>query len=231
VNQFAFALPHRTALGRADFLVSGCNAAALGWVERWPDWPAPALVLHGPAGSGKSHLAQLWRERSGGALVAGDMLAGCAPDALARSRAVAIDDAERAAEQALLHLYNCCAETGAAVLIVARAAPGAWPIALPDLASRLRAAACVAIAPPDDALIAALLVKHFADRQLRVAPEVIGFLVPRMERSFAAAAALAERLDALALSLGRPITIALARQALAQEAADHSSRASDFGVT
>ncbi|HVC57714.1 MAG TPA: hypothetical protein VND95_17320 [Stellaceae bacterium] len=229
-RQLAIDLPHDTALGRGDFLVSACNSAALQWIERWPDWPAPALVLHGPARSGKSHLAGLWRERSGGLLVAGEMVAGSAPDAMARSPAVAVDDAERAPEQTLLHLYNCCVERGASVLIVARAAPAAWGIRLPDLASRLRAAPAAAIGAPDDALLAAVLVKHFADRQVRVAPEVIGFVLPRMERSFAAAAGLVERLDRLALSLGRPVTVALARRVLA-EAADQSSLPSDLGVT
>jgi chromosomal replication initiation ATPase DnaA len=216
MTQLAIDLPYRPALGRADFLASGCNTDAIGWVERWPDWPAPALVLHGPPQSGKSHLARLWCDRSGARVIAGDLLHGCEPRELAADRAVAVDDAERAAEEALLHLYNCCAETGASLLIVAREAPTHWAIALPDLASRLRAAPATAIAPPDDALLAALLVKHFADRQVRVAPEVIEFAVRRMERSFAAAAALAAALDRAALSAGRPIGIAIARQVLAE---------------
>jgi len=216
MTQLAIDLPHRPALGRADFLVSGCNEAALAWIDRWPDWPARALVLHGPARCGKSHLAELWRERSGGVQVTGDALGPLAPDEIARGGAVAVDDAERAPERALLHLYNCCVEFGASLLIVAAEAPGSWPLALPDLASRLRAAPSVAIASPDEALLGAVLVKHFADRQLRVAPGVIGFLVRRMERSFAAAAALADRLDRLALSAGRPVSIALARRVLAE---------------
>jgi chromosomal replication initiation ATPase DnaA len=175
-------------------------------------------------------LAHLWRERTGGVLVAGEALSETAPDELARCRAVALDDAERAPEDALLHLYNCCAEAGASLLVVARDAPANWPIALPDLASRLRAAPEVAIALPDDALLAAVLVKHFADRQVRVAPAIIGFLVRRMERSFAAAAALVARLDRMALSAGRPITIALARRALA-DAGDQPGSPSDFAVT
>jgi chromosomal replication initiation ATPase DnaA len=214
-RQLALDLPHRTALGRADFLVSACNEAALGWIERWPDWPAHALVLYGPEGSGKSHLAELWRARSGGALITGDALDGVEPADLARSRAIAVDDAEAAPDRALLHLYNWCGETAAGLLIVGRAAPAAWPIALPDLASRLRAAPAAAIGPPDDALLAAVLVKHFADRQLPVGPAIIEFLVRRMERSFAAAAALAGTIDRLALAARGPVTLALARQALA----------------
>jgi chromosomal replication initiation ATPase DnaA len=215
MTQLVIDLPHRPAFGRADFLVSGCNAAALGWIERWPQWPAPALVLHGPAGSGKSHLAHLWRGRSGGVLVPGGALPALTPNELA-CRAVAVDDAEGAPAEALLHLYNCCCEAAASLLIIAREAPASWPIALPDLASRLRAAPAVAIALPDDALLAAVLVKHFADRQVRVAPGVIAFLVRRMERSFAACGALAARLDRLSLGARRPIGLALARLALAE---------------
>ena len=216
MTQFAFDLPVNPALGRADFLKSDCNAAALARIESWPDWPGRMLVLHGPRGSGKSHLAHLWRERSGGMLIVGDKLAGHDPSALARLPAVAVDDAERAGEQALLHLFNCCHESGAGLLIVAREPPAIRPIALPDLASRLRAAPAVGIGLPDDGLLAAVLVKHFADRQLRVAPGLVAYLVPRMERSFAAAAALAARLDRFALSAQRPIGLALARQALAE---------------
>lgn len=213
VTQLAIDLPHRPAYGRADFLLSECNTVALQWIERWPDWAQSVLVLHGAAGSGKSHLAHLWRERTSGVLIAGETLSD--PDELARHCAVAVDEAERAPEQALLHLYNCVVEAGASLLVIAREAPANWPMALPDLASRLRAAPAIAIAPPDDALLAAILVKHFADRQVRVAPAVIGFLVRRMERSCAAAGALAERLDRLALGAGRPITLTLARRVLA----------------
>jgi chromosomal replication initiation ATPase DnaA len=161
----------------------------------------------------------LWRERTGGTLIKGEGLSPLEPNELARSRAVALDDAEGAPEEALLHLYNICGEAGASLLVVAREAPASWRIVLPDLASRLRAAPSVSIALPDDSLLAAVLVKHFADRQVRVAPGVIAFLVRRMERSFAAAGALAAQLDRLSLSAGRPIGIALVRLALA-EAAD-----------
>lgn len=216
-GQAALPLPERApAQGRADFLVSACNEAAFRLIERWPDWPANTLVLCGPEGCGKSHLVALWRERSGAAIVAGAALGDRDPPGLVQQGgALAIDDAERAPERALLHLYNCCRERDASLLVVARAAPTVWPIALPDLASRLRAAPSVAIGPPDDALLAAVLVKHFADRQILVAQNVVDFAVRRMERSFAAAAALADRLDRLALAAQGPVSLALARAVLA----------------
>jgi chromosomal replication initiation ATPase DnaA len=222
IRQLAIDLPHCPAFGRADFLVSGCNRAALERIDRWPDWPGRRLVLYGPHGSGKSHLALLWCAESGARYIAGRGLASAelplADGALAPG--IVVDDAEAGSERALLHLYNSCAETGTGLLVVSRHAAGAWPIALPDLASRLRAMPAVGIDMPDDALLAAVLVKHFADRQLRVAPSVIGYLVPRMERSFAMAASLAARLDELGLAGGRSVGVALARQALAELGAE-----------
>jgi chromosomal replication initiation ATPase DnaA len=223
MKQLAIDLPHRPALGRADFLASACNAEALSWIERWPAWPGGALALYGPPRSGKSHLAQLWQERTGGVLISGEALSGFAPDELVRRGAVAVDEAEGAPERAMLHLCNCCREAGAGLLVVAREAPASWKLALPDLASRLRAMPAVAIGPPDDSLLAAVLVKHFADRQVRVEPRVVTFLLPRMERSFAAAALVAERLDRMTLGSRRPIGLAQARQALAEASGDSSS--------
>jgi len=218
MRQLAIDLPVRPALGRADFLVSDCNSAALAWIEGWPDWPERRLVLHGPQRCGKSHLAQLRCAESGGRLIAGTVLVQHAPPFGngAVPPAIVVDDAEAAPEEALLHLYNSCAEAGIGLLVVSREAPASWPIALPDLASRLRAMPAIGIDPPDDALLGAVLVKHFADRQLRVMPLVIGYLVPRMERSFAMAATLAARLDELALATGRPIGLPLTRRALAE---------------
>lgn len=236
-KQVPFDLPFCPAHGRADFLRSDSNAAALAAIERWPEWPTRVLVLHGPAGSGKSHLADVWRRHTGGTLIAGERLELAAPDELAGMPAVAIDDAERAPERTLLHLHNCCVEAGTGLLLVARPAPAHWPFVLPDLASRLRAAASVAIAQPDDALLAAMLVKHFADRQVRVGPGVIDCMMARIERSFAGAAAAAACVDRLSLSVGRPITVPLARRALSASAEDdyagddQSELPSDFAVT
>lgn len=226
-RQGAFDLPVETRFGRGDFLVSDSNRAALGLIERWPDWPARALALHGPPGSGRTHLAHVWCARSGAELLDGGAAALKEPAAL--PLAIAVDNAERAAERTLLHVYNLCLERGGGLLLTLPAPPAALEIGLADLASRLRSLPVVGIAAPDDALLAAVLVKHFADRGIAVPPRVVGYLAPRMERSFAAAASLASRLDRLSLESGGKVTVKMAREILAS--ADQSSPSSDFTVT
>jgi chromosomal replication initiation ATPase DnaA len=232
MTQLTLDLPRRTALGRADFLISDSNALAVGWVDRWPDWPSGALVLYGPAGCGKTHLLHLWCERASAEIVAGETLdeEGSARLAFDRRHRIAIDNADRASELALLHLHNCCLECRGSLLIAARLPPASWAVTLNDLDSRLRAAFAVGIGLPDDALLGAVLVKHFADRQLRVAPEVIGYLIRNMERSFAAAADISARLDAVSLRDRCAVTIPLARSILAQDADQPSPPAGDSGV-
>lgn len=213
MRQRAFDLPVRPRFGTADFLVSDSNREAFRLIERWPDWPSRALALYGDPGSGKTHLAHLWCERAGA-----QMIAGGSVDATLHSEAaaLAIDDAEQAQEEPLLHLYNSALERGGAVLLTMPAPPASLLMALPDLASRLRALPVVGIAPPDDALLGAVLVKHFTDRQIGVRPGVIAYLVSRIERSFAAAAAVAAQLDEAALAAARPITVKLAREVLGE---------------
>src|SRR6266850_1051872 len=207
----------RPSFARSDFLSSERNVAAVERIDRWPDWPSAALALHGPAGCGKTHLAHLWCERASATLIAGEALTPAAlPRLLEKDQCrVAIDDAHRASERALLHLYNSCVERQGSLLITARQPAGLWKIVIKDLRSRLRAIPGVAIEAPDDALLGAVLVKHFADRQVPVAPDLIVYLLRRIGRSFADAAAVAARLDAAALSSGGPITIPLARRVLA----------------
>jgi chromosomal replication initiation ATPase DnaA len=214
--QLTLNLPRRTAWGRSDFLVSDSNAAALGLIDRWPDWPPGALVLHGPAGCGKTHLVHLWCERASAIALAGECLDEemVARLITAGRHRVAVDDADRACERALLHLHNSCLEARGSILIAAPQPAGAWSIELEDLRSRLRAALAVAVQPADDALLGAVLVKHFADRQLRVAPEVIAYLLQRMERSFATAAEIAARLDQASLWEKCPVSVPLARRIL-----------------
>jgi chromosomal replication initiation ATPase DnaA len=231
--QLTFDLPRRIALSRTDFLISDSNAAAIGWIDRWPDWPSRALALHGPAGCGKTHLVHLWCAQTAGVIVAGETLSEEVVARLVSERRhrIAIDDADRASELALLHLYNFCMETGGSLLVAARQLPASWKVVLPDLDSRLRAVLAIRIGLPDDALLGAVLVKHFADRQLRVAPEVVAYLLTHMERSFAAAAEMASRLDVVSLRDRRAITVSLARQLVSEVGFHGSSSARESGVT
>jgi chromosomal replication initiation ATPase DnaA len=236
VSQSVFDFSHRTALDRANFLISDSNALALGWIDRWPNWPSPALVLYGPPECGKTHLAHLWCERAAALLVSGPSLDAANLPALlaAPSCRIAVDDADRSPERLLLHLYNCCRERGGYLLTTAGGPPGSpgpWKIGLADLRSRLRAAVTVGIDMPDDTLLGAVLVKHFADRQLHVGPELISYLTSRIERSFAAAAAIVAKLDLEALASRQPIAIPLARKVL-DAGRDHPlSAGNDAAVT
>jgi len=219
MSQLTLDLGQRAAFGRGDFLVAPSNEMAVAWIDRWPDWPGPALALHGPAGCGKTHLAQVWRAASGAIQIdPGALGIAGLPDVLGTARAVVLDgidaswDGER--QEALLHLYNMMVERAGHLLFCAREAPAHWSVVLADLRSRLNAVQAVELGPPDDALIEALLVKLFADRQLKVGREVIAFLLPRMERSFAAARDLVGAIDHAALQARREITVPLARRVL-----------------
>ena len=223
-KQLTFALPAKPALGRADFLISPSNATAVSQTEAWRDWPLGKLALIGPPGSGKTHLAHVWAAETGARIVAAADLCERDPAQIAMTGAVAVETADGAlgadGETAFLHLHNLLAQNGGHLLLTAKTPPSRWPIALPDLASRMQAAATAEIGPPDDALLAALLVKLFADRQLTVPPTLIPYLVTRMERSFAAAQALVAALDAAALAEGRAVSRALAARVLDIGASD-----------
>jgi chromosomal replication initiation ATPase DnaA len=215
-SQLPFDLPPRSALGGGDFVEAPSNAAALALILAWPDWPEPgrALAIHGPSGCGKTHLGHILRER---AVAAGRAVLHLdAPATLPDlpDRPVVILDQPRLEEVDFFHLLNRLRGEDGDLLLLAREAPARWPVRLPDLASRLKALPTVEVAPPDDALLGAVLAKHFADRQIAVAPEVVDYLLRQMERSFAAAAELAARLDRAALAEGRAITVPLARRVL-----------------
>jgi len=207
-RQLAFVLPHEESLTRDNFLEGPANAAALALIEAWPEWPARTMLLAGPEGSGKSHLAAIWAEASGARVTAAHALTPAnVPGALATGALVVEDlrphDFD---ERALFHLLNLAREETAFVLITAREAPTAFEIELKDLRSRLRALPLVSLKPPDDQLFRALIVKLCADRQLTVDEAVVGYLANRIERSYAAARDTVALLDREALRLGRPIT-------------------------
>lgn len=207
--------PSRT---RDDFIVGAANSAAAALVDHWPDWPAPSALLVGPQGSGKSHLASAWATRAEAPVLSQGQLGGIDPLALAESGNVAVEDIDRhrTDDTALLHLLNAMRERGRFVLMTAAASPSQWVTAVPDLASRLRAATRVMIAEPDDELLAQVLVKLFADRQMAVDRTVVEFALRRMERSLAAANAFVAALDAAALAGKRAPSRALAAEVLEQ---------------
>jgi chromosomal replication initiation ATPase DnaA len=218
-RQLALDLPHAESFRRDDFLASPANEAALALVERWPEWPGRFAAIVGPRSSGKSHLAAIWAEHSGARIVAASALLGAdVPAALATGALVVEDVAPGAADEAaLFHLLNLAREDGAWLLFTASQRLDGPGFALPDLVSRLRAVPSVTLAPPDDALLSAVLVKLFADRQLAVGEGVIAYLLPRMERSLAAARETVAKLDAAALSRGRAVNRQLAAEIFRQE--------------
>ena len=210
-RQLPFDLPGRNAMGAGDFVTSASNEAALTMIEAWPNWPGPALAVHGPAGCGKTHLGHVWQEKVGAAALFLD-----APTSLPElpTPPVLILDEPVLDETAFFHLLNRVKNDGGALLILSREAPARWDVQLPDLASRLKALPTVEVSPPDGALLGAVLVKHFTDRQINVAPDVIDYLLRHIERSFSAAADVADRLDRAALAERKAITIPLVKRVL-----------------
>ncbi len=219
-EQFPLDLPHARGFAAADFIAADCNAAARRLIEGWRDWPYGWAALWGAGGAGKSHLGDIWRVAAGATAL--DPLR---PEALELGALTApwrylLDFGAGAlapeTEKPLFHLLNIVRERGGALLVVSRAAPARWPVALPDLASRLRAMLAAEATAPDDGLFGAVIAKQFADRQLVVERQTIDYLVARSERSFAAAQALVERIDRAALARRRRITTKLAGEVLAE---------------
>lgn len=217
-RQLSLDLQTMPAVGREDFYVSAANATAVALIEGWQGWPARKLVLSGPAGSGKTHLAHVWRDLSGAEIIpAGDLPNADIP-ALAAGH-VTIEDAgiiagNSAAEEALFHLHNLVLAEGHSLLITARAAPSHWPLILPDLASRMQATPTCTLKEPDDDLLAAVLMKQMGDRQILPTPGTIPYLVRRIPRAFGEAGRVVALLDQIALERRRPVTRALAAEVL-----------------
>lgn len=208
--QLTLDLAGPASFARDDFVVGEANRAALGWIDRWPDWPGRGLVLHGPEGAGKSHLAALWLVRAGAVRARpGNLPADPEAPVLIEDLGPGLD------EEALLHGYNRLAAAGQGLLITSRLPPAAWSLALPDLRSRLLALPAAAVALPDDVLLRGLLVKLFGDRQLRVDERVLDYLIPRMERSYSAARSLVAAIDQAALAGRRDIALPLVAAVLA----------------
>ena len=216
-RQIPLGLAHQAEFGRDSFIVGDANRGALALIERWPDWPQPVVLLTGPQGSGKTHLARIWATMAGAPLIAArDLEAGGATD-LVMQGAAAVEDIDRDSldENALFHLLNTAREGKASLLLTSRRSPAHLPLRLADLRSRLRLASPAALYPPDETLLRLVLVKLFTDRQLTVEKPVVDFLLARMERSFAAAVHIVDVLDHEALASSAAVTRPLAAKVLA----------------
>jgi chromosomal replication initiation ATPase DnaA len=218
-EQLIFPLPIRSAQGREDFFIAPANALALSTLDAPASWPNGRMILIGPEGAGKTHLAAIWAQEQGAQTIrAADLSDADAPRLSAQGAAVVEDGDDLrdnpTCEKALFHLHNLMQAEGGKLLITARTPPRDWGLSLPDLISRMQACATVRITPPDDALLAAVLVKLFGDRQLSVTPMLIEWLVTRMDRSLSTARRLVVALDARALAEKRAITRPLAAQVL-----------------
>ncbi|MFN3549045.1 MAG: DnaA regulatory inactivator HdaA [Mesorhizobium sp.] len=210
-RQLPLDLGHRAELSRENLIVSPANAAAVALVDRWPDWPAPVVILAGPTGSGKSHLAEIWaREANAVALSPVRLAEGLEP--ARQGRAILVDGIAAGAidQTALFHLINEVRAAGGFLLLTSRSFPAAWGVTLPDLASRLRAATVVETGAPDDLLLAGVITKLFADRQVEVEAHVVAYLISRIERSLSTAGRVVDQLDRAALEQKSRVTRALA---------------------
>lgn len=215
-KQLPLDLTFRAAFGREDFLVAPCNEEAVALLDQWPDWPTVSSVLYGPAGSGKTHLINVWCETSLARVIRGEDLRNeDVPALVENARALAVDDADRCPDwEALLHLYNLAKENNVLLLLTAKQPPSRWGIGLRDLDSRLKTAQVAALRAPEEDFMAALLLKQFSDRHLAVNPDVLAYLLPRLERSFTAVRDFVTAVDAESLAARRKITVPLAGQVL-----------------
>ncbi len=212
-RQLILDLGHRPAFGREDFLVSKENQDAVDLIDRWPAWPSHSVVLFGPPGCGKTHLLHVFALRAGVHVLTPPAITMEAVAALAeQAGTMALDNAHEVSDaRALLHLFNAIRERGGHLLMTGSEPPARWPVTLPDLRSRLAATPTIGIAPPSDAMMEAVLVKLFSDRQISVMPEVVAYLIRHMDRSFGAARDLVARADAEALAGKRPVTVPLVK--------------------
>jgi chromosomal replication initiation ATPase DnaA len=215
-RQLAFDLGHRPAFGRDDFLVAPGNQEAVAQIDTWPNWPTHALAIFGPAGCGKSHLAHVFALRSNAkVIVPSDVTTSAVENLISTQSPLIIEDGDAVSdERALLHVFNAVKERGGHILFTSREPPSRWAVKLPDLKSRLSSVQAVRIEMPDDAMIEAVIVKLFADRQIEISPDVVKYMVRNMDRTFAAARRIVDLADRESLTGKRPVTIPLVKNIL-----------------
>ncbi len=225
IAQLALDFPHRPSLGREDFLVSPCNREAVSLVEQWPNWPYFALCIYGPKGSGKTHLANVFASQVANLthfpyripfIRAEQLTTGKSRELFENNRCLVVENLENLRnEEALFHLYNMYRDEGGNILFTAEAAPARLNFRLPDLRSRMNIVPAAEIREPDDELLSALLVKLFVDRQIMPSPELIGYLLRNMRRSFEFARKLVAEIDNISLARKRAVSVSIAKEALA----------------
>jgi chromosomal replication initiation ATPase DnaA len=209
-SQLVLPLEPRNAMTRTDFIEAPGNARAVAFLDTWPDWPMPAAALSGPSASGKTHLVRIWAARSGAALTDARSLREPLPGAVVVENCDSVIGHDH--EPALFAML----ERGTPLLLTGRAAPALWHVSLPDLASRFRALIAFELGEADEALLMALAVKLFADRQVMVPEAVVTRLVQGLERSPAALRDFIARADQVALSRQKPINLQLIRELMAE---------------
>lgn len=216
-RQMPLEFPVRTALGVDDFMIAACNEEAVAWLDQWPDWKMPALCLFGPAGSGKTHLLHIWADVSGAKIIEGsDLTTSSVPDLLETGQGLAIDNADKCPSDSLFHLYNLAKETNKKLFLASKEAPAHWEIELKDLASRLRACPSISLRYPDEDMMAGLMMKQFMDRNLQLSPEILTYVLPRLERSFEAVRQFVTLMDLESLAERRKLTVPFASRILDQ---------------
>lgn len=213
-RQLPLDFDHAPSHAEDDFLVGDGNALAHGHIISWPNWPDAVAVLMGPAASGKSHLARIFADRSHAEFVTPETVGEAA--AFPGRHPIVIEDADRLPydESAVFHLLNQAVRAQRALLVTARTEVVHWPLATDDVRSRIRRAPQLRLEISDDIELSQMLVKLFGDRQIRVDPKVVAYLVTRMERSHEEAAILVDLLDRLALAKGSAITRNIAAEGL-----------------
>jgi chromosomal replication initiation ATPase DnaA len=229
-GQLALELGHTPAQGEADFLVGEGNVLAHGRLLAFPHWPDPITLLIGPVSSGKSHLARIFADRSGARFAGVADLEAFATEG--GQSPLIVEDVDRLAydEAGLFHLLNQSMRETRPLLLTAREDVANWPLATDDVRSRARRATAFTLELTDDIQLSHMFVKLFGDRQIKVDPKVVGYLVARMERSTEEVALLADLMDRLALARGTAITRSIATAALdrRQEARGEASNEQDW---
>ncbi|RLQ87666.1 HdaA/DnaA family protein [Notoacmeibacter ruber] len=207
-EQLLLDLTRDPALSRDDLVATPANRSALALVDSWPNWSSPIAVLHGAEGSGKSHLAAIWKDKASARAADPAAVDGGAIEHAMVGGAILIEDLDSHTpdQTGLFHLINAIRQGGGSLLVTARTSPSGWRLTLPDLVSRLRSVSLAEIGPPDDMLLEAVLVKLFSDRQISLDPAVVTFLMPRIERSLSATATLVERIDRRAMAQRSAVT-------------------------